>query len=239
MKRLSKLFQKKKETDTKVSVTTEAKNDETYDLILCNPPGSDEFSRVRDEYIKQGESFVLVYAVTDEKSFEELKRIRDYVLKLKDNKKVPTILVGSKVDLQSQREVPFEKARLQAKEWNVPFFETSARTGQDVTKSLHTAIRQIPKLTTERRHYIVFLGSPGVGKTFLIIKFISNRFSEDYSPTLEDTFFKKVRKQDLPDVWAQWERYLWIGHLKEKPTHCILAGLPKDLLREIAFYLQN
>mmetsp|Transcript_28586 Transcript_28586/g.40299 ORF Transcript_28586/g.40299 Transcript_28586/m.40299 type:complete len:112 (-) Transcript_28586:25-360(-) len=32
-------------------------------------------------------------------------------------------------------------------------------------------------------------------------------------------------------------RFLWIGHLKENATVCLLATLPRDIIKEIASYI--
>lgn len=38
------------------------------------------------------------------------------------------------------------------------------------------------------------------------------------------------------DIW-KWERYLWIGKLKEHPNTCPLAMLPKDTIKDIVYHL--
>ena len=37
----------------------------------------------------------------------------------------------------------------------------------------------------------------------------------------------------LENVW-KYERYLWIGYLKEKSSYCYLSSLPKEIIKEIA-----
>ena len=40
------------------------------------------------------------------------------------------------------------------------------------------------------------------------------------------------------NVW-KYERYLWIGYLKEKSSYCYLSSLPKEIIKEIASYLKK
>ena len=40
------------------------------------------------------------------------------------------------------------------------------------------------------------------------------------------------------NVW-KYERYLWIGYLKEKSSYCYLSSLPKEIIKEIASHLWN
>lgn len=42
----------------------------------------------------------------------------------------------------------------------------------------------------------------------------------------------------LEESWP-WKRFLWIGHLKEDSSYCYLSRLPKELIQEIAQYLDD
>jgi len=44
---------------------------------------------------------------------------------------------------------------------------------------------------SEYVYKIVFIGTGAVGKSTLIIRFISDKFIEDYDPTLEDSYRKQ------------------------------------------------
>jgi hypothetical protein len=39
----------------------------------------------------------------------------------------------------------------------------------------------------------------------------------------------------LENTW-KWERFLWIGWMKENSNYCLLARLPKEIIKEIAFH---
>lgn len=43
------------------------------------------------------------------------------------------------------------------------------------------------------------LGSGGVGKSCLTIRYVSNKFIPDYDPTVEDTFKKHVQIEEIPE----------------------------------------
>lgn len=65
---------------------------------------------------------------------------------------------------------------------------------------------------------------------------------EDYIYTVFGTLKKNLyftsrhNIYKMSNVW-QWERYLWIGYIKEKSNNCQLAKLPKDIIREISSHL--
>lgn len=43
----------------------------------------------------------------------------------------------------------------------------------------------------------------------------------------------------LERVWKKYERYVWIGYLKEEASYCPLATLPRDIIKQIASYLSS
>ena len=84
--------------------------------------GQEEFSAMREQYMRSGEGFLLVFSLAERASFEEIykfhkqvtfkiKRIdRDYlstlkVLRVKDRDEFPMLIVGNKADLEKSRQV--------------------------------------------------------------------------------------------------------------------------------------
>lgn len=57
--------------------------------------------------------------------------------------KVPVILVGNKVDLESEREVSLSEGRALAEEWGCPFMETSAKSKTMVDELFAEIVRQM------------------------------------------------------------------------------------------------
>ncbi len=79
-----------------------------------------------DIWINFGEGFLLVYAINDKESFEDLEKKRDRILKLKKGVNCPIVLVGNKCDLERERCVPQSEAEELAKKWGAAYIETSA-----------------------------------------------------------------------------------------------------------------
>ncbi len=64
----------------------------------------------------KGEGFLLVYSVTDEKSFENIRKIYEQILSVKAEVNYPMILVANKVDLVRLRKIAEEQGREMAAE---------------------------------------------------------------------------------------------------------------------------
>lgn len=59
---------------------------------------------------------------------------REQILRVKNDENIPFLLVGNKCDLEDKRKVSFQEASDRAKQWGVPYVETSAKTREHVDK---------------------------------------------------------------------------------------------------------
>lgn len=60
---------------------------------------------MREQYMRTGEGFLLVYSITSRQSFEEINTFQQQILRVKDKDYFPMVVVGNKCDLESEREV--------------------------------------------------------------------------------------------------------------------------------------
>ncbi|XP_010082750.1 PREDICTED: ras-related protein Rap-2c-like [Pterocles gutturalis] len=74
---------------------------------------------------------------------QDIKPMRDQIVRVKRYEKVPLILVGNKVDLESEREVLSAEGRALAQEWGCPFMETSAKSKTMVDELFAEIVRQM------------------------------------------------------------------------------------------------
>ena len=74
-------------------------------LDVLDTAGQEEFSAMREQYMRSGEGFLLVFSLSDRRSFEEAARFHKDILRSKDRDEFPVMLVGNKADLQNQRMV--------------------------------------------------------------------------------------------------------------------------------------
>eukprot|EP01088_Endostelium_zonatum_P021898 TRINITY_DN893_c0_g1_i2.p1 TRINITY_DN893_c0_g1~~TRINITY_DN893_c0_g1_i2.p1 ORF type:complete len:122 (-),score=26.24 TRINITY_DN893_c0_g1_i2:21-386(-) len=100
---------------------------------------------MRSYYIDENEAFVLVYSITNSNSFEEVKKIRDQITKTKEDEGIHYVLLGNKKDLAESRLVDEKDGRELAESIKCPFFETSAKTQENVQEGFEALIRSMMK----------------------------------------------------------------------------------------------
>ncbi|KAI9024302.1 small GTPase superfamily [Phycomyces nitens] len=112
-------------------------------LEVLDTAGQEEYTALRDQWIRDGEGFLLVYSITTRSTFERIRRFRDQIFRVKDLDNVPIILVGNKCDKVAQREVSRDEGQAMAKSFNCEFIETSAKTCVNVERSFYSVVRII------------------------------------------------------------------------------------------------
>lgn len=63
------------------------------------------YSAMREQYMRTGEGFLLVYSITSRNSFEEISQFHQQILRVKDQDSFPVIVVANKCDLEYERQV--------------------------------------------------------------------------------------------------------------------------------------
>ncbi|XP_064385588.1 GTPase HRas [Halichondria panicea] len=115
---------------------------ETCLLDILDTAGQEEYSAMRDQYMRTGEGFLCVFAIDNMKSFEDIDSYRGQIRRVKDAEDIPMILVGNKIDLP-RREVDPKLAQAYGKNHKMPYIETSAKTRQGVDDSFYSLVREI------------------------------------------------------------------------------------------------
>lgn len=113
-------------------------------IEIMDTSGSYSFPAMRKLCIRNGDAFALVYSVDNRESFDEVQRLRDEILELKDEKHIPLTVVGNKVDLENQRLVRTENIMpIVEFDWNASFVEASAKTSENVLGVFKEILRQV------------------------------------------------------------------------------------------------
>ena len=80
-------------------------DDEVALLDVLDTAGQEEYSAMREQYMRTGEGFLLVYSITSRNSFDEILTFHQQILRVKDKDYFPVVIVANKCDLESERQV--------------------------------------------------------------------------------------------------------------------------------------
>jgi len=118
-------------------------------LQIWDTAGQERFRTITTAYYRGAMGIMLVYDITNEKSFENIK---NWIRNIEENASadVEKMLLGNKCELNDKRQVTREKGEQLAVEYNIRFLETSARTSTNVEEAFFTLARDI-KLKTEKK----------------------------------------------------------------------------------------
>jgi Ras-related protein Rab-8A len=117
-----------------------------YDLVLA---GQERFRTITSAYYRGAMGIMLVYDITQEKSFENIK---NWIRNIEENAStdVEKMLLGNKCELNEKRQVTKERGEQLAIEYGIKFLETSAKNSINVEEAFFTLARDI-KSKMEKR----------------------------------------------------------------------------------------
>ncbi|ODV62732.1 Rab family GTPase [Ascoidea rubescens DSM 1968] len=107
-------------------------NDKTIKFEIWDTAGQERFASLAPMYYRNAQSALIVYDITKPQSFI---KARHWVKELHEqaSKDITIALVGNKLDLASERQITYEEGKTLAEEENLLFYETSAKTGEQVS----------------------------------------------------------------------------------------------------------
>ncbi|KAI9207500.1 small GTPase superfamily [Polychytrium aggregatum] len=112
-------------------------------LEILDTAGQEEYITLRDQWIRDGEGFLLVYSIASRRTFDHVEQARVQIERAKEDQKFSIVLVGNKADLVAEREVSKEEGKFMASRIGATFCETSAKTAINVEFAFHEVVRQI------------------------------------------------------------------------------------------------
>ena len=112
---------------------------------MWDSSGNERFHTIVISAMKNTQGIVLVYDITLRQTFDDLSGWIDTIKEIKDITNFPIIIIGNKSDLEDKRQVPIEEAKKFAEGFGLPYFETSARTGEGVRKLSHHYLKKYTK----------------------------------------------------------------------------------------------
>merc|ERR1712048_1093456 len=110
------------------------------------------FITMLDQWVREGDGFILVYDINTQSTFVELE---EFYIKVQQNlgdaeTNIPLVICGNKADLATpgrKDQVSKEEGESRATAWNATFLETSAKSCTNVDE----AFMQCARLIREKR----------------------------------------------------------------------------------------
>ncbi|XP_015603295.1 ras-related protein Rab-37 isoform X2 [Cephus cinctus] len=117
-------------------------DDTRVKLQIWDTAGQERFRSVTHAYYRDAHALLLLYDVTNKTSFDNIRawlvEIREYA-----HEDVVIMLLGNKADCGAERAIKREDGERLAREYKVPFMETSAKTGLNVELAFIAVARDL------------------------------------------------------------------------------------------------
>ena len=117
-------------------------NGKRVKLQIWDTAGQERFRTITQAYYRGAMGILLIYDVTNLKTFSNVKNwvrnIQNYAPQT-----VNKILIGNKCDMESDRKVSFAQGEALAREYDMKFFETSARENLNVHDAFQTLAQDV------------------------------------------------------------------------------------------------
>ncbi|KAK3083718.1 hypothetical protein FSP39_001986 [Pinctada imbricata] len=118
-------------------------------LQIWDTAGQERFRSVTHAYYRDAHALLLVYDVSCKSSFDNIRawlgEIYEYA-----QEDVVIMLIGNKADITTERVIGIEDGERLAKEYNVAFMETSAKTGMNVDLAFMAVAKDLKMKKTRK-----------------------------------------------------------------------------------------
>ncbi|XP_061619738.1 GTP-binding protein RAD [Phyllopteryx taeniolatus] len=118
-------------------------DEEESAIVLYDIWEQDNSQWLKEQCMRMGDAYIIVYSVTDKSSFEKASELRIQLRRARQSEDIPIILVGNKSDLVRSREVSVDEGSACAMVFDCKFIETSASLHHNVQDLFEGIVRQI------------------------------------------------------------------------------------------------
>ncbi len=125
---------------------------------IWDTAGQERYHAITSAYYRGAYGAVIVYDITKYESLENVERIWLKNLNKIVNNEIPIMFLGNKIDLESDRVIEKNAGKNMALKYKGAFFETSAKSGENIVKAFEIFIRSIYNADKVKNKYIKVKG---------------------------------------------------------------------------------
>ena len=120
-------------------------DNKTVRIKIWDTAGQERYRSLTKGFFRNADGIMLVYDVTNSNTYDNLKF---WLQSIKNNMngdmgEIPIIIIGNKIDCKDEREVNFKEAENFWKEQGYPYFETSAKTGENIEDTIKFLVKKV------------------------------------------------------------------------------------------------
>ncbi|XP_075052442.1 EF-hand calcium-binding domain-containing protein 4B-like isoform X1 [Mixophyes fleayi] len=113
-----------------------------YALQLWDTAGQERFYSITEQFFRKADGMVIMYDITSRETFTAVRHWLNCIQeKVMDD--IVILLIGNKIDRDSERKVPFDDGKKLAQEHKLLFTECSAASGINIMESLSQIVRSL------------------------------------------------------------------------------------------------
>ena len=121
-------------------------DDKTIRIKIWDTAGQERYKAITKCFFQRAQGIIIVFDVTNKKSFEDLKiwidSINSQSKLTEDLENMPIIIIGNKIDIP-KRVIDKDTALNFAKEQNLDYYETSAKTGEGIDSAIKDLVKKV------------------------------------------------------------------------------------------------
>ena len=115
----------------------------SYVVEILDTSGSEQFTSMRDLYIKNADGIIMVFDITNEASLHDLDKIHNQITIIRENENVPILICANKSDMPEYAQISPQIYYDISRRFGGLLFETSAKTGYNIQESFMSLLNTI------------------------------------------------------------------------------------------------
>ena len=131
-------------------------NNKTVRIKIWDTAGAEKFHSLAKGFFRNAQGIMVVYDVTNIETYENVKYWTQSIKTHMGNDidKIVVIIIGNKIDCK-EREVNRKEAYIYCSELGYPYFETSAKTGENINETIHFLVQEVLKKNSHNRTKVI------------------------------------------------------------------------------------